>query len=425
MLEPLTGKRPQIYRITRKILRVTTTMKNENDVDSSMVIVEHDSSNNYEKVRQPAPIMRPGLEVAHEVERTPLCARLQITSRIPVRRRVGQLGSQSQECQLFTVSIHEHKMKAPKDIEGNISASNIVSGFVDAIKVDEASGVSKYKSRLVIYGNQMVPFQHLNPYKTSSPVAQYIFLLILCSLAVAMNAYIKQIDFSQAYSHADMGEICYAIPLDDFRSVERPNGWVEMGFDAQFPTIIRQRCKEAKFRLTDKDDVEVFCGMQFERIVGLPTQSPRRRTDQEPQPADAASTLRQWPLRKLADCAFICIVSRMSHWRTIDLQTYADADLGKCKFTRRSRSGELRYITGPVFWSSRRRSTVALSTQESETIAMSAAARNTLAIQNFCNELGIPIPQPSTVYGDNQGSILTATNGFGSQRSRHLSLEHH
>eukprot|EP00808_Paulinella_micropora_P031907 g7558.t1 len=94
-------------------------------------------------------------------------------------------------------------------------------------------------------------------------------------------------------------------------------------------------------------------------------------------------------------------------WRTIPLQTYADADLGKCKFTRRSRSGKLQYIT------------------ESETIAMSAAARNTVAIQNFCNELGIPIPQPSTVYGDNQGSILTTTNGFGSLRSRHLSLRHH
>eukprot|EP00808_Paulinella_micropora_P017590 g28800.t1 len=112
-------------------------------------------------------------------------------------------------------------------------------------------------------------------------------------------------------------------------------------------------------------------------------------------------------------------------WRTIHLQTYADADLGKCKFTRRSRSGELQYIPGPVFWSSRRQSTVALSTQESETIAMSAAARNTVAIQNFCSELGIPISQPSTVYGDNQGSILTTTNGFGSHRSRHLSLKHH
>eukprot|EP00808_Paulinella_micropora_P015936 g61610.t1 len=66
--------------------------------------------------------------------------------------------------------------------------------------------------------------------------------------------------------------------------------------------------------------------------------------------------------------------------RTIDIQTYADADLGKCKFTRRSRSGELQMITGP----------------ESDTIAMSSAARNTVAIQNFCKEMGILIQRPST-----------------------------
>eukprot|EP00808_Paulinella_micropora_P001899 g15391.t1 len=110
---------------------------------------------------------------------------------------------------------------------------------------------------------------------------------------------------------------------------------------------------------------------------------------------------------KLADCAFICIVSRMSRmgWSAESIVHY--------------RSGIL-VIKEAIYGS-----TVALSTQESETIAMSAAARNTVAIQNFCNELGIPIPQPSTVYGDHQDLILTTTNGFGSQRSRHLSLKHH
>eukprot|EP00808_Paulinella_micropora_P017592 g28801.t1 len=226
----------------------TEAMKNENSEDSSIVIVEHNSSGDYDDVRRPAPM--PGLEVAHE--KTGQSYRIPRTD-LPV--------------------IHENKGKAPKDIEGNITASNIVSGrrvrkqtpagtpthtyhmattdetdthepmsvveikdgirytdvclftrvlrkpekvlrqmpevakarqteiqydagclewstwaepdrekikpirtgFVDAIKVDEASGVSKYKSRLVIYGNQMVPFQHFNPYETSSPVAQHIF----------------------------------------------------------------------------------------------------------------------------------------------------------------------------------------------------------------------------------------------------------
>jgi len=267
----------------------------------------------------------------------------------------------------------------------------IRTGFVDAIKVDEGSGQEKYKSRLVIYGNQMIPFQHFSPYETSSPVAQHIFLLTLCSLLVAINALIKHIDFSQAYSHADMQEICYAIPPDDCKMQDRPNmiwrvmkalygspqagrrwydhisrylrqlGYTQSTVDAcvfflkgeagvfppkfayderSLPWIVLLRTddmlvfcmkgeqhaalvkklQEARFRFTDKGDVEVFCGMQFKRfetgllihqqayIDGLlqdrgfanakPATTPC--TDQEPQPADETATLRQWPLRKLA-----------------------------------------------------------------------------------------------------------------------------
>eukprot|EP00808_Paulinella_micropora_P000372 g41230.t1 len=99
----------------------------------------------------------------------------------------------------------------------------IRTGFVDAIKMDEATGENKYKSRLVIYGNQMISFQHFSPYETSSPVAQHIFLLTLCSLLVALNALIKRVDFSQAYSHANMQEVCYAVPPDECKLQDKPN----------------------------------------------------------------------------------------------------------------------------------------------------------------------------------------------------------
>eukprot|EP00808_Paulinella_micropora_P003112 g14505.t1 len=84
----------------------------------------------------------------------------------------------------------------------------IRTGFVDAIKVDEASGMSKDKSRLVIYGTRRHSFHRASP-MTKEGAAAFKF---------------------------------------------------------------------------DKGDVEVFCGMQFKRIV-----------------ANEAARLRQWPLRKLAD----------------------------------------------------------------------------------------------------------------------------
>eukprot|EP00808_Paulinella_micropora_P027369 g75169.t1 len=111
----------------------------------------------------------------------------------------------------------------------------IRTGFVDAIKEDEATGEKKYKSRLVIYGNQMIPFQHFSPYETSSPVAQHIFLLTLCSLLVALNAFIKHIDFSQAYSHARETEH----DLEGSKGTVRlSTGRKTMGDDGTFPSSI-------------------------------------------------------------------------------------------------------------------------------------------------------------------------------------------
>eukprot|EP00808_Paulinella_micropora_P020680 g1833.t1 len=83
---------------------------------------------------------------------------------------------------------------------------------------------------------------------------------------VAMNATIKHIDFSQAYSHTYMGEICYAIPPDDFRDPASQ-------FPPSFADDVRSMPWRDGFRFTDKGDVEVFYGMQFKMIVGLQMQS--------------------------------------------------------------------------------------------------------------------------------------------------------
>eukprot|EP00808_Paulinella_micropora_P017863 g46457.t1 len=102
----------------------------------------------------------------------------------------------------------------------------IHTGFVDAVKIDEATGSQKFKSRLVMFGNLMSAFSHYSPYDNSAPVCSHIVLLTVLSLTAALGFDFDVIDFTQAYSQADMIDIVYAIPHDDFedfRDPEKPN----------------------------------------------------------------------------------------------------------------------------------------------------------------------------------------------------------
>eukprot|EP00808_Paulinella_micropora_P002139 g19064.t1 len=292
----------------------TEAMKNENSEDSSIVIVEHNSSGDYDDVRRPAPM--PGLEVAHEVERTPIRPKPQLTSRIPVRRQ----GRAIRFPRTGLPVIHENKGKAPKDIEGNSSASNIVGGR--RFRKQTPAGTPTHTYHMATTDET----------DTHEPMS-----------VVEMDDGIRYTDvclFTRVLRKPE--KVLRQMPEEG--SIWVTTGRTKVELDTQFPPpfvndvreeqhLVR-RLQEARFRLTDKGDVEVFCGMQFERIV-----------------ADAAFTLRQWPLRKLADCVFYMhrepdvtygMVSRIYRslrdqrgiffpsnvdWRTIDLQTYADADL--------------------------------------------------------------------------------------------------
>eukprot|EP00808_Paulinella_micropora_P012314 g76846.t1 len=71
----------------------------------------------------------------------------------------------------------------------------------------------------------MSPFKHYSPYDKSAPVCSHMALLAILSLSAALNLDFDLIDFTQAYSQADMIDVVYAIPPDDFedfRNPERP-----------------------------------------------------------------------------------------------------------------------------------------------------------------------------------------------------------
>ena len=108
----------------------------------------------------------------------------------------------------------------------------------------------------------------------------------------------------------------------------------------------------------------------------------------------------------------------------LSIQGWSDAALGECMDTRKSRLGTLVIVNGAfVTGKSARLKRVVTSSTGAEVYALSAAAREMVAVRNQLRELQHPIEATSTLRGDNQSSLLVATTP-GKHRSslRHLEL---
>jgi hypothetical protein len=108
------------------------------------------------------------------------------------------------------------------------------------------------------------------------------------------------------------------------------------------------------------------------------------------------------------------------------LAVFCDADFASDVETRRSTSGYLTYAFGAlVNWSSKRQRSIVTSSHESEYIGLSQACKNVkwvaMLLQQLCGNKEEPI---ATVYGDNQGAMLTVKNGTFTARSKHIDIRY-
>jgi hypothetical protein len=94
---------------------------------------------------------------------------------------------------------------------------------------------------------------------------------------------------------------------------------------------------------------------------------------------------------------------------------------------------DLKSITGYVFmmaggtitWFSKKQSITAMSTTEAEYIALSEAAGEARWLRNLFSELGFAQTLPTTIRGNNDGSIAMTKNPQFHKRSKHIDLQYH
>ena len=118
----------------------------------------------------------------------------------------------------------------------------------------------------------------------------------------------------------------------------------------------------------------------------------------------------------------------LTYSRSSDLSptAFVDADYGGCRDTRRSTSGYVFLMAGgPVTWSSKRQTTVALSTVEAEYVAMSRCAQQMVWMHSWLDEAEIEHSLPGIIKGDNRGAIALTKNTKDHGKVKHIDIRHH
>jgi len=132
-------------------------------------------------------------------------------------------------------------------------------------------------------------------------------------------------------------------------------------------------------------------------------------------------------LRYLSGTKDICIHYRRHQDYSLPppLIAYADSDFAGDLVSRRSTTGAaISFAGGPVFFKSKRQSTVSLSTTEAEVVALTDCAREVKYLRNLLQDLQLLRPGPTTIFEDNLAAVTLSQDLTYRGRMRHLDVGH-
>ncbi len=108
-----------------------------------------------------------------------------------------------------------------------------------------------------------------------------------------------------------------------------------------------------------------------------------------------------------------------------NFMAYSDADFGGDRVDRKSTSGMMICIgNNPIFWASKKQTTVALSTTEAEFISATTCSRKILWIQNLIKEI-FNKNLKMTLYLDNLSCKKVLENGQFNNNMKHIDIQEH
>nr|ABA98097.1 retrotransposon protein, putative, Ty1-copia subclass [Oryza sativa Japonica Group] len=110
---------------------------------------------------------------------------------------------------------------------------------------------------------------------------------------------------------------------------------------------------------------------------------------------------------------------------SICLSGYSDADFGGCRIDRKSTSGTCHFLgTSLIAWSSRKQSSVAQLTAESEYVAAASCCSQILWLLSTLKDYGLTF-EKAPLFCDNTSAINIAKNPVQHSRAKHIDIRFH
>jgi hypothetical protein len=130
--------------------------------------------------------------------------------------------------------------------------------------------------------------------------------------------------------------------------------------------------------------------------------------------------------RYLAGTRNLKLTFRANEEHEVLIAGYTDADYASNPDDRKSISGYTYLLGGGAFaWSSKKQTTVALSSTEAEYTALAHATRQAIWNRNILTELGYFQDEPTVLFEDNQSTIAIARDPQYHARSKHFDVQNH
>ena len=108
------------------------------------------------------------------------------------------------------------------------------------------------------------------------------------------------------------------------------------------------------------------------------------------------------------------------------MRAYVDVDHAGDSITRRSRTGFLVYLnSAPIYWMSKKQTSVETSSFGSEFIAMKQCTEYIRGLRYKLRMMGIPCEGPAFVYGDNQSVLANTTIPDSTLKKKSQSIAYH
>lgn len=108
------------------------------------------------------------------------------------------------------------------------------------------------------------------------------------------------------------------------------------------------------------------------------------------------------------------------------LKCFVDSDWANDPVDRASISGYVWFMAGgPISWSSKKQTTIALSSTEAEYMAITHAIQEGIWLCSSLNQALLPITTPTELRIDNTGAIALASKGSNHARSKHIDVKFH